>query len=78
MTKSGERDTFGIDAFEKLRVVLLDEGVEWSLLGAVPFVRGASPDRAGAALVATVRPWSWAWAQDAVCFGCGAMELHAE
>ena len=30
----GERDSFGVKAFEKPREVLLDEGVEWSLLGA--------------------------------------------
>ena len=47
----GERDTFGIKAFEKPREVLLDEGVEWSLLRAVTFVRGCvaeqSRSRAG-------------------------------
>ena len=36
----GERDTFGIKTFEKPREVLLDEGVERGLLGAVTFVRG--------------------------------------
>ena len=47
----GERDSFGIKAFEKPREVLLDEGVEWGLLGAVTFVRGCvaeqSRSRAG-------------------------------
>ena len=38
--EAGERDTFGIKAFEKPRKVLFDEGVERGLLGAVMFVRG--------------------------------------
>ena len=46
----GERDTFGIKAFEKPREVLLDEGVEWGLLRAVTFVlrRVTGQSRSGA------------------------------
>ena len=55
----GERDTFGIKTFEKPREVLLDEGVVWGLLGAVPFVRGhvagQSRSRAGGHRSSVVR-----------------------
>ena len=54
----GERDAFGIKAFEKPREVLLDEGVERGLLGAVTFVRGCvtgkSRSRAGGHLSSVV------------------------
>ena len=54
----GERDTFGIKAFEKPREVLFDKGVEGSLLGAVTFVRGCvtgqSRSRAGGHLSSAV------------------------
>ena len=54
----GERDTFGIKAFEKPREVLFDKGVEGSLLRAVMFVRGCvtgqSRSRAGGHLSSAV------------------------
>ena len=69
----GERDTFGIKAFEKLRVVLLDEGVEWSLLGAVPFVRGGvagqSRSRAGGHRSSVVM---------GVGSGCGLLRVRSD
>ena len=61
----GERDTFGIEAFEKPREVLFDEGVERGLLRAVTFVRGCvtGQSRSGAA-IDCLRSWAW-------CSGCG-------
>ena len=74
----GERDAFGIEALEKPREVLFDEGVEGGLLRAVTFVRECVTGQSQSGAGAIDCPRSWGGAQDADWLRSGHGELRAK